>query len=99
MPASTRILVVELETIAQCPPLPEASMDTPTPMFASILVNPVDSVVTFWLAGDLRARAKAKSKERRATNDERRTTNDERPSAAAKRGGCGVSRLAVVNSG
>src|SRR5262249_14619909 len=51
MPASTRILVVELETIAQFPRLPEASMDTHTPMFASILVNPVDSVVTFWLAG------------------------------------------------
>src|SRR5262249_29553507 len=51
MPASTRILVVELETIAQFPRLPEASMDTLTPMFASILAIPVDSGVTFWLAG------------------------------------------------
>src|ERR1700746_2278653 len=50
MPASTRIFVLELDTSAQFPRLPEASMETLTPMLASILGNPVDSGVTFWLA-------------------------------------------------
>jgi hypothetical protein len=34
MPASTRILVRALATTAQLPRLPEASMETLTPMFA-----------------------------------------------------------------
>src|SRR5579864_1777040 len=50
MPASTRILVFALDTIAQFPRLPEASIDTLTPMLRSIRVNPVDSGVTFWLS-------------------------------------------------
>jgi hypothetical protein len=50
MPASTRIFVLELETSAQFPRLPEASMETLTPMLASILAIPVNSGVTFWLA-------------------------------------------------
>jgi hypothetical protein len=53
MPASTRIFVLELETSAQFPRLPEASMETLTPMLASILAIPVNSVVTFWLADTL----------------------------------------------
>src|SRR3954447_6191460 len=50
MPASTRIFVLALATIAQLPRLPEASIETLTPMPASILAIPVDSGVTFWLA-------------------------------------------------
>src|SRR5215469_18473837 len=50
MPASTRIFVLALATIAQLPRLPDASIETVTPMPASILVNPVDTIVTFWLA-------------------------------------------------
>src|SRR5579863_10315012 len=53
IPASTRIFVVALATIAQLPRLPEASMETLTPMLASILVHPVDTGVTFWLAATL----------------------------------------------
>src|SRR5215471_11735314 len=55
MPASTRIFVVALATSAQFPRLPDASMDTLTPMFASILALAVNSGVTFWLAQYLRA--------------------------------------------
>src|SRR5579863_792898 len=50
IPASTKILVQVLETMAQFPRLPDASMDTLTPIRVSILGNPVDSGVTFWLA-------------------------------------------------
>src|ERR1051326_3755961 len=59
IPASTIIWVCELATTAQFPRLPEASMETLTPMPASILVHPVNSVVTFWLA-DTFARFKAR---------------------------------------
>src|SRR5579863_2331491 len=54
IPASTRIFVVALATIAQLPRLPEASMETLTPILASILAHPVDSGVTFWLSRYLR---------------------------------------------
>src|SRR4051812_18555694 len=50
IPASTSIFVLELQTSAQFPRLPEASIDTLTAMPASILGLPVDSGVTFWLA-------------------------------------------------
>ena len=47
IPASTRILVEALATSAQLPRLPEASMETLTPMAASIPLVPVESRVTF----------------------------------------------------
>ena len=39
MPASTRIFVVELATSAQLPRLPEASMDTLTPIPAAYALS------------------------------------------------------------
>ena len=47
IPASTRILVRELATMAQLPRLPLASIETLTPMLASIRAETVESIVTF----------------------------------------------------
>src|SRR5215475_165258 len=95
MPASTRIFVVALATSAQFPRLPDASMDTLTPMFASILALAVNSGVTFWLAQSLRAgsrlpasalRIRLCSSESRKPKAESRKPKAESPSTSPVRG-------------
>jgi len=50
MPASTRMRVLELHTMAQFPRLPEASTETETPMRGSIPFTAVETGVTLWLS-------------------------------------------------
>src|SRR5437899_5958591 len=51
MPASTRMRVLELSTIAVFPRLPLASTETETPMLPSIHSATVETGVTLWLSG------------------------------------------------
>src|SRR5215469_17846406 len=51
IPASTRMRVLELLTMAQFPRLPDASTETETPMCCSIPFAAVQMGVTLWLSG------------------------------------------------
>src|SRR5438067_13937820 len=61
MPASTRILVVALCTMAQFPRLPLASTETVTPMGGSLPLIAVETGVPFGLSGTLEQSRRANS--------------------------------------